>query len=58
MDEYEVCYDEHNDCTIPVGTTTIVELESPRVQPGNVYVMKVRGINKGGKGEWSDVVIG
>ena len=47
VDEYEVCYDEHNDCTIPVETTTIVELESPKVQPGNVYVMKVRGINKG-----------
>ena len=58
VDEYEVCYDEHKECTIPVGTTTIVELESPKVQPGNVYAMKVRGINKGGKGEWSDVVIG
>ena len=58
VDEYEVCYDEHNECTVPVGTTTIVKLESPRVQPGNVYAMKVCGINKVGKGEWSRVVIG
>ena len=58
VDEYEVCYDEHNECIIPVGITTAVKLESPNVQPGNVYAMKVRGINKGGKGEWSNVVTG
>ena len=58
VDEYEVCYDEHIDCTLPVGIATTVKLESPRVQPSKVYAMKVRGINKGGKGKWSDVVIG
>ena len=58
VDEYEVCYDEHNECTVPVGVTTTVILESPRVLPGNVYAMRVRGINKGGKGEWSHAVIG
>ena len=56
--KYEVCYDEHNECIVAVGMTTTVTLESPRVQPGNIYAMKVRGINKGGIGEWSDVVIG
>ena len=59
VDDYEVCYNEHEDCSIVVaGKLTSIELESPRVQPGNVYVMKVRGINKGGKGEWSNTVVG
>ena len=58
VDEYEVCYDERNESIKPVGMATIIKLESPCVQPGNVYAMKVRGINKGGKGEWSNVVIG
>ena len=52
VDEYEVCYDEHNEgYIVPVGKTTTIKLESPRVQPGNAYAMKVCGINKGGKGE-------
>ena len=59
VDEYEVCYNEYEDSSIIVaGKFTSIELESPRVQPGNIYVMKVRGINKGGKGEWSNTVIG
>ena len=57
VDEYEVCYDEQNECIKSVEMATI-KLESPCVRPGNVYGMKVRGINKGGKGEWSNVVIG
>jgi len=28
------------------------------VAPGKIYVMKVRGINKEGRGEWSDTVVG
>ena len=35
-----------------------IEIESPWVKPGNIYTMKVRGINKGGKGEWSNTVVG
>ena len=59
VDEYEVCYNEHEDCSILIaGKFTSIELGSPRVQPGNIYAMKVRGINKGGKGEWSNTVIG
>ena len=59
VDEYEICYNEQEDCSMRiVGKLTSIELESPRVQPGKVYVMKVRGINKGGKGEWSNTVVG
>ena len=47
VDEYEICYDEHIDCTLPVGIATTVKLESPRVQPGKVYAMKVRELTKG-----------
>ena len=60
MDKYEICYDEHNDdCSFLVGgECTDVEIESPWVQPGKIYAMKVRGFNKGGKGEWSKTVVG
>ena len=40
-----------------VGKAITVELGPPRVQPGILYAMKVCGINKGGKGEWSDIRI-
>ena len=59
VDEYEICYNEQEDCTMTIaGKLTSIELGSPRVQPGKVYVMKVCGINKGGKGEWSNTVVG
>ena len=58
--KYEVCYNEHEPhCSIVIaGTLTSIELDSSIVEPGNVYAMKVRGINKGGKGAWSKIVIG
>ena len=59
VDNYEVCIDESSgDSVVVNGKCISILLESPRVQPGNVYAMKVRGINKGGKGAWSNVVIG
>ena len=59
VDEYEVCYNEHENLSILItGALTSIELESPRVKPGNIYAMKIRGINKGGKGAWSKTVIG
>ena len=52
VDKYEICYNEHDESSFLVGAEcTSVEIESPWVQPGNVYVMKIHGINKGGKGD-------
>ena len=58
VDDYEVCYDENNNLTVPVGNVTAVEIGLPQVSPGKVYTMRVRGINKGGTGEWSNSVVG
>ena len=58
VEGYEICYDEHEGCILSVGKVTTVEIGSPRVLPGNLYTMKVRAINKGGKGEWSNSVVG
>ena len=68
VDDYEVCYDEQENLILSVRKAAKVEIGkvmpttlkigSPRVLPGNVYTMKVRGINKGGEGEWSKAVVG
>ena len=58
VEDYEICYDEHESGILSVGKVTTVEIGWPRVSPGNLYTMKVRGINKGGKGEWSNSVVG
>ena len=58
VDGYEVSYDEHKNFILPVGKVTTIEIGSPLVLPGNIYTIKVRGINKGGEGEWSDAVVG
>ena len=58
VEDYEICYDEHENHILSVGKVTTVEIGSPRVLPGNLYTMKVRGINKGGKGDWSNSVVG
>jgi len=59
VDEYEVCYDEDENSTCLLeGYLLSAEFASPRVAPGKIYVMKVRGINKGGEGEWSHTVVG
>lgn len=59
IDGYEVCYDEHEDYTYPVGKVTSIEIGSPRISPKikSLYTMKVRGVNKGGPGEWSKVAV-
>ena len=38
IDEYEVCYDEHENYTLPVGKATSIEIGSPRVSPKNVCI--------------------
>ena len=58
VDEYEVCYNDKENRICRVGKATTVILESPRVSVGKLYTMKVRGINKGGRGEWSDCILG
>ena len=58
VDGYEVCYDENNKCIKHVGKINEVEFSPPRVLPGNIYTMKVRGVNNGGAGEWSESVVG
>ena len=59
VDKYELCYDEQEeDSIVQVGNATTLTLGSPRVQPGNVYPMKIRGVKEGVEGEWSDIVVG
>ena len=61
VDYYEVCYDEQEKRLLPrdsVGKATTVMIKSPIVSAGKLYTMKVRGVNKGGKGEWSNSVVG
>ena len=59
VSHYEVCIDENSEEIVAVsGKCISIILESPIVHPGNVYAMKVRGVNKGGHGAWSNVVIG
>ena len=59
VDEYEICYDEHRNRSFLVGgECTTADIGSPRVNPKNAYAMKIRGINKGGKGEWSNTLVG
>lgn len=58
VEDYEVCFDEQENSILPrLGKATTVEIESSRVLPNKLYTMKVRGINKGGTGEWSDSVV-
>ena len=59
VDKYEICYDEHcNRSFLVGGECTTADIGSPRIHPKNTYAMKVRGINKGGKGEWSNTLVG
>ena len=58
VDDYEVCYNENDNLVLFVGNVTAVEIGFPRVLSGKVYTMKVRGVNKGGTGEWSKSVVG
>ena len=58
VERYELQYDED-----PVGTksiercTTEYHIGSPYVEPGRIYTMKIRGINSGGQGQWSNSIV-
>ena len=59
VERYEVCYDEGEDHIIKVEKeVTSIEIGSPRVSPRKrMYTMKVRAINEGGTGEWSQPAV-
>ena len=69
-DYYELCYDDqwslifsqsntHKEgITHEKGTSNEIEIGPPKVSPGIIYVMKIRGINLGGAGKWSNRVVG
>ena len=55
---FELCYDEDQCLSMPVdGNTFETEIGSPKVVPGRIYTMKICGINEGGEGKWSDLVV-
>lgn len=57
IDFFEVCYDEDQCLSMGLnGDMYKTEIGSPTVVPGIVYTMKIRGINEGGEGEWSNSV--
>ena len=59
VENYQVCYDASNNSYILVkNDITTLGICPPRIQPGKVYTMKVRGVNKGGDGEWSNSMVG
>ena len=58
LEYFELCYDEDRCLSIPLnGNVYKTEIGSPQVQPGRIYTMKIRGINEGGNGNWSNSVV-
>ena len=56
---FELCYDEDEHSSMPLnGNMHKIEIGFPLVVPGRIYSMKIRGINEGGEGKWSDLVVG
>ena len=56
--KYELRYDENARASILLGGgITKFEIGPPRVKPGRIYTMKIRGINSGGKGLWSNSIV-
>ena len=57
---FELCYTYGDQCSFIAlqGTTHETEIGPPEVCPGKIYVMKIRGINLGGAGRWSNEVVG
>lgn len=58
--KYELCYDEDTDSSmLLVKDATDFTIGKPRVEPrpGKIYTMKIRGINSGGKGQWSNSIV-
>lgn len=39
------------------GGINTIEIGFPKVMPGRKYTMKIRGINEGGEGHWSNSVV-
>ena len=55
---FELCYDEDEHLSMPLdGNMHKIEIGFPQVVSGRIYSMKIRGINEGGKGKWSDLVV-
>ena len=55
---FELCYDEDEHLSMPLnGNVHKIEIGFPLVVPGRIYSMKLRGINEGGEGKWSDLVV-
>lgn len=55
---FELCYDEDQSLSMPLdGNMLKTEIGSPKVVPGRIFTMKIRGINEGGEGKWSNSVV-
>ena len=55
---FELCYDEDQNLSMPLnGSRHKIEIGSPQVVPGRIYSMKIRGVNEGGAGKWSNLVV-
>lgn len=55
---YELSYDDELMAIKSLeGGISTVEIEEPWVVPGKIYTIKIRGVNSGGKGEWSNSVV-
>ena len=58
VSKYELCYNEDTLAITSIeGCATEVKIGAPRVEPGRIYTMKIRGINSGGKGQWSNSIV-
>ena len=55
---YDLCYnDELQEIKVLDGGISEVAIGEPWVEPGKIYTLKLRGVNVGGKGEWSNSVV-
>ena len=50
VEDYEICYDEHENLILSVGKATTVEIGSPRVLPGNLYSYNESSCNQQRRG--------
>ena len=59
LKKYEIRLDESTNYLIPTsdGSCRCLSIGPPKIKPGIVYTIQVRGINGGGPGEWSDPAI-
>ena len=56
--KYELCYnDELQEIKVLDGGISEVAIGEPWVEPGKIYTIKIRGVNLGGKGAWSNSVV-